>query len=762
MSTGELYIGDMDGLGITLAINALKAIAFVCDILTFPFYLLLQRPWKTRALSRKIKAIIVAAETDDPKCDVSIDIDGKSYTNNNQGHQQLPPPPPPKVSKEAVPISKDTKSITYRSVAKAGDVHVEILRENVDTLAKVFNYVSKKYANKRCLGTREIKAEEDELQPNGRVFKKYDLGDYIWKTFAEVYVLATNFGKGLRELGNSPKKSIVIFAESREEWMIAAQGLFQQNIPVVTIYATLGDDAIAHGINETEVTTVITSFSLMPKFKNILHKTPNVSTVIYMEDQLKKLDHNGYKENVEIFKFSEVIQKGSTSKIENNPPRTDDIAIIMYTSGSTGVPKGVILLHCNLISTLKQFCDAVKIYHTDVLIGFLPLAHVFELLVESLCLLVGVPIGYSSALTMLDSSSKIKKGTKGDASVLQPTCMTSVPLILDRISKGIQEKVSKSSPIAKAVFKFAYDYKLRWIRRGYQTPLIDRLIFRKVRELVGGRVRLVVSGGAPLSPDTHEQIKVCLCVQVIQGYGLTETTSCAVVMDSDDMSVGRAGAPTTLCDVKLVNWDEGNYRISDKPYPRGEVVIGGDHVSPGYYKLPEKTKDDFFEADGKRWFKTGDICEMHEDGSMKIIDRKKDLVKLQAGEYVSLGKVETELKTCPIVDNICVYGDSSKHYCVALVVPNQSHLIELAAKVGITEKSFEELCSLPEMEKAVLKELEEHGRKCKLEKFEIPAAVKLVKEVWSPDMGLVTAAFKLKRKDIQERYQHEINRMYAS
>lgn len=172
---------------------------------------------------------------------------------------------------------------------------------------------------------------------------------------------------------------------------------------------------------------------------------------------------------------------------------------------------------------------------------------------------------------------------------------------------------------------------------------------------------------------------------------------------------------------------------------------------------------------------------------MILPDRKKDLVKLQAGEYVSLGKVEAELKTCSIVENICVYGDPSKQFTVALVVPNPKHLKELAIKQGVPDAEFEQLCSSPVMEKAVIKELAEHARKCKnllnllfsywmfffliicelniagkLQKYEVPAAVTLCKEVWSPDMGLVTAAFKLKRKDIQDRYQHDINRMYAS
>lgn len=167
----------------------------------------------------------------------------------------------------------------------------------------------------------------------------------------------------------------------------------------------------------------------------------------------------------------------------------------MYTSGSTGTPKGVLLSHANCIGTMKNFCDIFKIYPDDVLIGFLPLAHVFELLAESVCLLTGVPIGYSTPLTLIDSSSKIMKGCKGDASVLKPTCMTSVPvscgslligvpnskgtfslrqLILDRISKGINAKVNAEAPMKKAFFKFAYQYKTKWVARGFLTPIMDK------------------------------------------------------------------------------------------------------------------------------------------------------------------------------------------------------------------------------------------------------------------------------------------------
>lgn len=178
--------------------------------------------------------------------------------------------------------------------------------------------------------------------------------------------------------------------------------------------------------------------------------------------------------------------------------------------------------------------------------------------------------------------------------------------------------------------------------------------------------------------------------------------------------------------------------------------------------MPEKTAEDFYEANGRRWFKTGDVGQFERNGTLKIIDRKKDLVKLQFGEYVSLGKVEACLKTCPIVDNVCIYGESTKSYTVALVVPDQAQLKVLAKKFGKDSLSHEELCEDRDVTGGVLRELVNHGKKHKLEKFEIPGAVSLCKELWAPESGLVTAAFKLKRKPIQEFYQRDLDRMYGA
>ena len=204
------------------------------------------------------------------------------------------------------------------------------------------------------------------------------------------------------------------------------------------------------------------------------------------------------------------------------------------------------------------------------LLGYLPLAHILELLSEMTMLVQGIPVGYSSPNTMIDTSTKIKKGTKGDCSVLRPTLMCAVPLVIDRIYKGIQEKVAKKGPFFKSLLDFCYRYKSYYRKRGMNTPILDRLIFKNMRAIVGGRIRLLLSGGAPLSPGTHDYVRCALGLPLVQCYGLTESCACGTIMDSDDWSTGAAGPPLQGVQIQLINWDEGNYTVNDKPNPRGK------------------------------------------------------------------------------------------------------------------------------------------------------------------------------------------------
>ena len=213
--------------------------------------------------------------------------------------------------------------------------------------------------------------------------------------------------------------------------------------------------------------------------------------------------------------------------------------------------------------------------------------------------------------------------------------------------------------------------------------------------------------------------------------------------------------------IKLVNWEEGNYKVTDRPCPRGEVFIGGNNVAAGYYENEAKTKEEFFTDDeGRRWFKTGDIGQFEADGTLRIIDRKKDLVKLQFGEYVSLGKVESVLKGCPVVANVCIFGDSTQSYVVAVVCPVREILTDIAAKFGKREMEWEMMVQDKDVTGAVLREIMNHAKKSSLEKFEIPGAVTLTGIEWLPETGLTTAAMKLKRKPLSDYYEKDIKRMY--
>jgi len=692
----------------------------MCDILTLPIYLIVQKPWQKRAEVKK----------------------GANWHEITQNENYV-----------GVVQETSTDNQVYRDL---------ILKNNVDTVDKVWNNAVKLYDKKLCLGTRKILGEEEEKQCNGKVFKKLNLGEYQWMNYREAHEISTQFGCGLRKLGQQPRMPIAIYAETKAEWMMSALGAFSQSIIVSTLYTNLGDEAVCHGINDANVSVIITSHALLPKFKTMLNSCPNVKHIIVIEDQIAKTPTDDFKEKVEVVSFYDVVQMGRENPCDTNPPEADDLAIIMYTSGSTGVPKGVMISHKNLVATsttilfLRRFDNKQDMY-----IAYLPLAHVLELLSECTMLLLGVPIGYSSPNTMTNLSTAIKSGQQGDAVLLRPTIMCTVPLILDRIYKNISEGVNKKGNVFRKVFDFSYNYKLWWNKWGIGTPVFDRLLFNKLKLILGGRMDLMIVGGAPLASKTQEYVRTCLGARLVQGYTMTETTCSGTCQIPGDLTLGNVGGPMAGMEVRLIDWEEGNYKITDQPYPRGEMVVGGDPVTRGYYNNPEKTEEDFFFENGKQFFRSGDIGELREDGTFRLIDRKKDLVKLQLGEYVSLGKVEAQMKTNPLVDNICVYADSFRSNTIAFIVPIKEALESLAKNYINYEASYEDICNDPGVVQEVLKNLSAHGKNNGLEKFEIPTEIQLCPDIWMPDSGLVTAAFKLKRKAIQDAFQSSIDQMYG-
>lgn len=267
-----------------------------------------------------------------------------------------------------------------------------------------------------------------------------------------------------------------------------------------------------------------------------------------------------------------------------------------------------------------------------------------------------------------------------------------------------------------------------------------------VRRKMGlDRLRIIGSGGAPLSSATQEYITAVLA-PVAQGYGATETTGCATMQESvpsagrpADKSCGYVGAIVPSCEVKLLSVPDMGYLVTDSP-PRGEILVAGNAVSQeGYYKMGQKSAEDFpVHKDGKKWFHTGDVGEMSEVGTLKIIDRKKDLIKLSGGEYVSLGKVEASLKEVKGVGAVVIFAQSDKDHCVAIV--------------SQPERGWTSVGGKPESEEALVKDMETTLRKLGLAKFEIPSKVKLDDNIWTPESGLVTASLKLQRNPLRDHY----------
>ncbi|KAG2324384.1 hypothetical protein Bca52824_007112 [Brassica carinata] len=638
--------------------------------------------------------------------------------------------------------------------------------EDISTLPELFDISCKNHSERFFLGTRRLIAREVETSQDGKVFEKLHLGDYQWKTFGQTLEAVCSFASGLVQIGHKSEERVAIFADTREEWFIALQGCFRRNVTVVTIYSSLGEEALCHSLNETEVTTVICGNKELKKLMDISQQLETVKRVICMDDEFPSEASSTWTTT----SLSDVQKLGRESPVDPNFPLSADVAVIMYTSGSTGLPKGVMMTHGNVLATVSAVMTIVPdLGKRDTYMAYLPLAHILELAAESVMATIGSAIGYGSPLTLTDTSNKIKKGTKGDVTALKPTIMTAVPAILDRVRDGVRKKVDAKGGVAKKLFDFAYARRLSaingsWLGAwGLEKLLWDLLVFGKIRAVLGGKVRYLLSGGAPLSGDTQRFINICVGAPIGQGYGLTETCAGGTFSEFDDTSVGRVGAPLPCSFVKLIDWPEGGYLTSDKPMPRGEIVIGGSNITLGYFKNEEKTKEVYkVDEKGMRWFYTGDIGQFHPDGCLEIIDRKKDIVKLQHGEYVSLGKVEAALSISPYVENTMVHADPFYSYCVALVVAAQQTLEGWASKQGIEFTNFEELCAKEQAVKEVYASIVKAAKQSRLEKFEIPAKIKLLAAPWTPESGLVTAALKLKRDVIKKEFSEDLTKLYAS
>ena len=609
-------------------------------------------------------------------------------------------------------------------------------------------------AGGEAVGTLHENFEHAVAQHAGRPFLGSRAGEaaYRWTSYAEAARLRTCIGSALLRRGLRPGAHVGIYSVNCAEWMLVDLALHAYSMVVVPLYDTLGPDAVDYICRHAELEAVACSFAVLPTLLRATADAPGPRLVVVFGAQGRALpDVRGAA--VTVVRLEELVEEGKAAPLPHVPPAPEDLFTICYTSGTTGVPKGAMLTHANIIASAAGGSETLQdVGPTDVHVSYLPLAHIYERSNVSFLTHRGAAIGFyrGDVLQLVD-----------DIVALQPTVFCSVPRLLNRIYDKVQQQLQAGSPVARWLFQAACDAKLRAMAAGDPSggrfgALWERLVFSKVQAKLGGRVLRVASGASPISPDVFNFLRCCF-PQVYEGYGMTETTCMTSVTSPDDQLIGHVGAPVLSCEVKLVDLPEMGYSNDDRPFPRGEICVRGPSVFKGYYKNPDETRACLDEAG---WLHTGDVGAWIEGGRLKIIDRKKNIFKLAQGEYVAPEKIENAYVRSPFVAQIFVYGDSLQAELVGIVVPDPDFALPWAKQHGLPE-DLAALAADPKFRAAVFQSMQREAAAAKLRGFEHVKAIAVEAEAFAVENGLLTPTFKLKRPQAKKKYADAIAGLYA-
>jgi len=581
--------------------------------------------------------------------------------------------------------------------------------------------------------------------------KKYNRSDALnykkdgkWHQISssEMISRAENIALGLYALGLRKGDKVALLAENSPEWTLTDAGCQFTGIIDVPIYTTLAPNAVEYIVKDCGAKVFfLQNNECFERLKEVLPECPTIEKLIFFDSSETKAEN--------VVSLDELEKTGANLKQENpniigeliNAVEPTDVATLIYTSGTTGEPKGVMLTHRNLISNALNAGSEFTFTHTDKPLSVLPLSHVFERSGMYVYILNGTAVHYAESIEK--AADNLRE--------VAPTIFVGVPRIFEKIYARAKVKAAQESPVKEMIFDWAIEVGKEYAYRtefGQPIPrllavkynIADRIVFSKLRNFFGGKLRSCITGGAALSDDIY-LIFAGAGIPIRQGYGLTETSPVVTSNTPLDKRLGTVGKPIRNVKIRTAR--------------DGEIEVSGPNVMLGYYNKPEATRE-VFTDDG--WFKTGDIGTIDKDGFLKITDRKKELFKTSGGKYIAPSPIEQMIKASRFVSQVVLIGNGRK-FPAALIVPNFEQLKNYAKIKNLNIETHAEFCSHPGIINLIEGQITELTEN--LSHYEKVKKIALLENELSVEGGELTPTLKVKRRVIDEKYSDVIEKIYA-
>ncbi|MFC1890438.1 AMP-dependent synthetase/ligase [Thermodesulfobacteriota bacterium] len=572
---------------------------------------------------------------------------------------------------------------------------------------------------------------------------RYKKGDrWVSVTWAEEFERVKEFTLGLLDCGLTRGDRVCILSHTRPDWLTLDVSIQAAGGAVVGIYPTMTGPQMAYIINHCEARVlVVENLELLDRVHEVRSEIKSLERIFVIDGEppdISRMEHT----------LSWLLDRGR-EKAAREPDlfdrsvravKPEDLCSICYTSGTTGPPKGAMITHRNFFSVAKNTASIHPFDDHDFGVAFLPMAHVLQRVASYAALCIAAEGAYAESIDkLLENFAE-----------LRPTVQPSVPRIWEKAYTKIHSEVEKAPARRRKIFQWCMGVGKRasvYRKQGRRLPprlalqyrLARRLVFRRILGVFGGRIKYLVSGGAPISVEILEFF-YDVGLLILEGYGLTETAAPATFNRVDDFKFGTVGKPIPGTEIKIA--------------PDGEILIRGSGVFKGYYKEEEATRE-AIDADG--WFHSGDIGEFDRDGFLKITDRKKDLIITSGGKNVSPQNIENLLRSIPIVSQAMVYGDRRK-YLTALITIDEEELASMAVVLGIAAEGTEGLKTHPRTQEWLAKAIGDVNRE--LASFETIKKFRILDHDLSEKEGELTPTLKVKRKEVIRRHKELLDSMY--